>query len=151
MAYATIADVELRLGRDLSTEEEAQVSELLEDVETLIRIRVPDLDEKVANGTIPERLVVMIEVNAVVRVLRNPDAYVSETDGNYSYTRSQNGASGFLELLPQEWEWLFGGSGMFQIVPIDPYGGRVEGGFVRQWDAQTCLCPPSWGFTVRVP
>src|SRR5690349_4350472 len=112
MAYATIADVELRLGRDLTTEEEAQVTELLEDVEAMIRYRIPDLDEKVANGTLPERLVVMVEVNAVVRVLRNPEAYVSETDGNYSYTRSSSGASGYLELTPQEWDWLFGGSGM---------------------------------------
>lgn len=150
MAYATVADVESRLGRDLTTEEEAQVTELLEDVETLIRVRVPDLDEKIADGTIPERLVVMIEVNAVVRVIRNPDAYVSETDGNYSYTRSQSGSSGFLELLPQEWEWLFGGNGMFQLVPVSPYGDRVEGGYVRQRDAHL-ICPPSWGFTVRVP
>lgn len=150
MAYATIADVESRIGRDLSTEEEAQVTELLEDVETLIRVRIPDLDERVADGRIPERLVVMVEVNAVVRVIRNPDAYVSETDGNYSYTRSQSGASGFLEILDQEWEWLFGGSGMFQIVPVDPYGDRVEGGFVRQRDAHL-ICEPSWGFTVRVP
>lgn len=149
MAYATVADVETRLGRDLTDEEEAQVTELLEDVETLIKTRIPDLDAKVADGTIPERLVVMVEVNAVIRVLRNPDAYVSETDGNYSYTRSQDGSSGYLNILPIEWDWLFGGGGMFQIVPISPFGDRVEGG-ARQPDAHY-WCPPSWGFTVRVP
>lgn len=148
MAYATPTDVEARIGRELTPDENLQVSELLEDVETLIRIKIPDLDAKVAEGTIPERLVVMIEVNAVVRVLRNPDAYVSETDGNYSYTRSANGASGYLEILALEWDWLFGGNGMFQIVPISPFGGRVEG--ARQPDAHL-ICPPSWGFTVRVP
>lgn len=149
MAYATPADVETRLGRDLTPEEEAQVSELLEDVETIIKLRIPDLDAKVADGTIPERLVVMIEVNAVVRVLRNPEAYVSETDGNYSYQRSTEGAMGYLDLLPIEWDWLFGGGGMFQIVPVDPNGGRVEGG-ARQPDAHY-WCPPSYGWTVRIP
>jgi hypothetical protein len=151
MAYATVADVEARIGRDLTPEEETQVTTLLEDVETIIKIRIPDLDAKVLSGEIPERLVVMIEVNAVVRVLRNPEAYVSETDGNYSYTRSNNGATGYLDLLPIEWDWLFGGSGMFQIIPVSPYGDRVEGGYVTQPDAKSCLCPPSWGFTVRVP
>jgi hypothetical protein len=149
MAYATTADVETRLGRDLSPEEEAQVTELLEDVETIIKLRISDLDAKVTSGEIPERLVIMIEVNAVVRVLRNPDAYVSETDGNYSYTRSTEGANGYLELLPIEWDWLFGGGGMFQIVPVSPFGDRVEGG-ARQPDAHY-WCPPSYGWTVRVP
>lgn len=148
MAYATPQDVEARIGRELTPEETLQVSELLEDVETLIRIKIPDLDAKVDDGTIPERLIVMIEVNAVVRVLRNPEAYVSETDGNYSYTRSTNGASGYLEILPLEWDWLFGGNGMFQIIPVSPYGGRVEGQI--QPNAHY-LAPPSWGFTVRVP
>lgn len=148
MAYATPADVEARIGRELTPEETIQVGELLEDVEALIKLRIPDLDAKVADGMIPERIVVMVEVNAVVRVLRNPEAYVSETDGNYSYTRSQSGASGYLELLPIEWEWLFGGTGMFQIIPVSPYGEYVEG--ARQPNAHY-WCPPSWGFTVRVP
>lgn len=149
MAYATVADVESRLGRDLSTEEENQVEVLLDDVEALIRARITDLDERVAASANYERIVVMVEVNAVVRVLRNPEAYVSETDGNYSYQRSTTTASGMLELLPVEWDWLGGGSDMFQIVPTDPFGDRVEGG-ARQPDAHY-WCPPSWGFTVRIP
>jgi len=148
VAYATPADVAARIGRELTPEETIQVGELLEDVEALIKLRIPDLDAKVADGTIPERIVVMVEVNAVVRVLRNPEAYVSETDGNYSYTRATNGATGYLDLLPIEWDWLFGGNGMFQIIPISPYGESVEG--ARQPNAHY-WCPPSWGFTVRVP
>jgi len=149
MAYATVVDVESRLGRDLSTEEENQVTVLLDDVEALIRARIPDLDDRVAASANYERIVVMVETNAVVRVLRNPDAYVSETDGNYSYQRASQGSNGMLELLPVEWEWLGSGSDMFQIIPTDPYGDRIEGG-ARQPDAHY-WCPPSWGFTVRVP
>lgn len=147
MAYATPEDVEKRLGRELTPEETIQVGEMLEDVEAMIRLRVPDLDERVESGEIPDRIVIMIEVNAVLRVLKNPDAYVSETDGNYSYTRSSEGASGYLTILPIEWDWLLGDRGMFQIVPVSPYGGHVEG--ARQPDAHM-LCPPSWGFRVRV-
>lgn len=147
MAYATPADVEVRLGRELTPEETAQVAELLEDVEMMIKLKIPDLDAKVADGTIPERLVILVEVNAVIRVLRNPDAFVSETDGNYSYTRSSDGASGYLSILPIEWEWLLGDGGMFQIIPVSPTGDSVEGS--RQPNAHL-ICPPSWGWRVRV-
>ena len=99
MAYATVEDVQTRLGRELSPEETQMVLALLEDVEAMIRQRIPDLDEKIEDGKIQERIVVMVEVNAVLRVLRNPDAFLSETDGNYSYTRSSDGASGYLEIL----------------------------------------------------
>ena|SRR5690242_6226480 len=149
MAYATVADVEARLGRELTPDEENQATVLLEDVEGMIRARITDLDERVAANPNYERIVIMVEANAVLRVIRNPDAYVSETDGNYSYQRAAAGASGMLEILPVEWDWLGGGSDMFQIVPVSPYGDRVEGG-ARQPDAHY-WCPPSWGFTVRVP
>lgn len=148
MAYATVEDVEARLGRELTDDEETQVLALLEDVEAMIKLRIPDLDERVADGRIPERIVVMVEVNAVIRVIRNPDAFISETDGNYSYQRSSDGASGYLEILPNEWDWLTGDGGMFQIVPVSPYGDRVEGGY-RQPDAHY-WCPPSYSFRVRI-
>jgi hypothetical protein len=147
MAYATTTDVETRLGRQLTPDETIQVGELLEDVEAIIKINIPDLDVKVADGTIPLRIVVMVEVNAVLRVLKNPDAYVSETDGNYSYTRSTDGASGYLSILPIEWDWLTGGSEMFQIVPVSPFGGRVEG---QMMPGREYLPEPSWGFPIRV-
>lgn len=152
MAYATVADVEKRLGRELTPEEEAQVAEMLEDIEALIRLRIPNLDQQIDSGKIPERVLVMVEVNAVLRVLRNPDAFISETDGNYSYTRASDGVSGYLDLLPIEWDWLFGrGSGMFQLVPVSPHDSRYgREGFTRQPDAHE-IWPPSWGWVVRVP
>ncbi len=148
MAYATVEDVQIRLGRELSPDETQMVLALLEDVEAMIRQRIPDLDEKIADGEIQERIVVMVEVNAVLRVLRNPDAFLSETDGNYSYTRSSDGASGYLEILPNEWDWLCDTGGMFQLIPITPYGDRLEGGY-RQPDAHY-WCPPSCSWRVRV-
>lgn len=149
MAYATVEDVEARLGRELTPDEADQVGILLEDAEAIIKMRVPNLDELVDDGTIPERIVVMIEVQMVLRVLRNPDAFISETDGNYSYTRSSSGASGYLEVLPLEWDWLMRGRGQYQLVPIPPYADMAEG-YRRQPDAHDWAGNAEW-WVVRVP
>jgi hypothetical protein len=147
MAYAALEDVEARLMRSATEEEAVMIEQLLEQVEAIIRLRIPDLDQKILNGDISETIVVMVEVNAVMRVMNNPEAFMSETDGNYSYQRNLSGASGYLDILPIEWEWLSGARGMFQIIPVRPGGRRVEGGVNEDhW-----FPPPSWGFTVRVP
>ena len=49
MAYATVADVEARLGRSLEAGEQDIVETRLNDVELLIRHRIPDLDARVAD------------------------------------------------------------------------------------------------------
>lgn len=107
MAYAKASDVNERLvGRDLDDEESVIVETRLDDAEELIRLRVPDIDDKVASGEIRERLVVMVEAEAVLRLIRNPDGYSQETDGNYSYSISAAVASGRLEIRPEEWRLL---------------------------------------------
>lgn len=149
MAYATAQDVEARLGRDLRPEEVEQVEILLEDAEAILLMRIPNLHDLVTSGEIPERIVVMVEVQMVLRVLRNPDAFISETDGNYSYTRSSSGASGYLEVLPLEWDWLMRGRGQYQLVPVPPYGTTPEG-YTRQPDAHDWAGCAEW-WVVRVP
>lgn len=126
MSYATPGDVAVRLGRELSEEEEAQVQVLLDDVELIIKLRVPDLDEKITDGTIQEAVVVMIEANSVARVLRNPEGYLSETDGNYSYQINTSVASGLLDILGVEWGWLGVSRGIYTIAPYVnvPYPAR---------------------------
>lgn len=122
MAYATPADVEARLGRELDPEETVLVQTRLNDVELIIKSRIPDLDAKIASGAISEEVVVMIESEAVLRLIRNPDGYTAETDGNYSYQISTQVASGRLEILPWEWEMLGWGVGAFVIAPsLAPY------------------------------
>ena len=122
MAYATVADVEARLGRSLDPSEQTIVQTRLNDVELIIRANIPDLDEKVADGTIDEDLLVMIECEAVLRLIRNPEGYTAETDGNYSYQISSRVASGRLDILPEEWDWLGYHRGAFTIRPdLSPY------------------------------
>lgn len=117
MAYATPDDVEARLGRELDETETRLVETRLADVELLIKSRVPDLDEQIANGKIDPALVVMIEAEAILRLIRNPDGYTQETDGTYSYTISKDVASGKLSLLDGEWWRLGVGRGIYSIAP----------------------------------
>jgi hypothetical protein len=72
----------------------------------MIRRRVPTLDALVDAGTVDPDDVVQVESDAVLRLVRNPDGYLSESDGNYTYMLRSDLASGKLEVLPEEWELL---------------------------------------------
>lgn len=122
MAYATVADVEARLGRSLDTSEQTIVSTRLNDVELLIRNKIPDLDAKISSGVIDVEVLIMVECESVLRLIKNPDGYTAETDGNYSYQISARVASGRLDILPEEWALLGVRSGAFTIRPdLSPY------------------------------
>jgi hypothetical protein len=119
VAYAEAKDVEDRFIRPLDTDEQRVVGTRLNDAERMIKRRVPDLDAQIVAGTIDQDDVVMIEADMVLRLIRNPDGYTSETDGNYSYTISQQVSSGKLEVLPDEWDLL--GIKTGGIYSIRPY------------------------------
>ena len=103
--------------RPLDEDEKRVVAARLEDAELLLRSRIPDLDEKVTTGVLDQALVVMVEAEMVLRLIRNPDGLVQETDGSYSYSTSQKVASGLLEVLPREWTLLGVRSGVYIIDP----------------------------------
>lgn len=103
MSYAAPKDIADRLGRSLTDEETTLVSTRLGDVERKIRRRIPDLDVKAAADADYLAEVVRIEAEAVLRLVRNPEGYLQETDGTYGYMFSQQVASGRLEILPEEW------------------------------------------------
>lgn len=132
MAYAGPEDIQARLGRELD-ESEAQIVETrLDDAEELILVRIPDLDAKVASGEIRERLVVLVESEAVMRLIRNPEGFTAETDGNYSYQIDARVSSGRLHIDDDEWSLLGLRRGMFTIaprldIPSGPYHYPYEG------------------------
>jgi hypothetical protein len=115
MAYATVADVEARLGRSLEAGEQQIVETRLNDVEILIRSRITDLDERIANGSTDLEALIMVEANAVLRLIKNIDGFRAETDGNYSYQIDDRVASGRLDILSDEWALLGLTSGVFTI------------------------------------
>jgi hypothetical protein len=112
MTYATVDDVAVRLGRPITDSNEvAQVNAWLEDTEALIRARIPDLDEQVTSGALDEELVVLVECNAVIRKIKNPDGKQNEKIDDYSYGLTAEAARGDLFLTDEEWDLLTPGSG----------------------------------------
>lgn len=123
MAYASATDVAALLARELDTAETALVERRLAQVERMILRRVPDLATQIDAGDLDEADVIDIEAEAVLRLIRNPEGYTSESDGTYSYQFDRETASGKLEILSEEWERLgIRPSRMFSIVPN--LGGR---------------------------
>lgn len=118
MAYATASDVQALAARELSVEESALADRRLEQVERLIKRRIPDLDTQVNAGDIDEDDLIDIEAEAVWRVLRNPEGLFMEMDGNYQYQRSRESADGSLRILPAEWQTL--GVRVGSMFCIDP-------------------------------
>lgn len=140
MSYASSSDVQDRLGRPLTEDETTQVEALLADAEVLIKQKIPDLDEKVESEEISTQVVVMVESNAVVRLLRNPNGYTGETDGTYSYQISWRLASGSLTITDHEWGLLGLSSGVFSVNP------RVRTWFQRvREDAPDGVHPFAYG------
>ena len=118
MSYAAAADVQAVLGRALTTEETALVERRLAQVERKLIRRIPDLLEQIADGDLDEVDVIDIEAEAVLRLIRNPEGYASESDGTYSYQFNRETASGKLEILAEEWERLgIKPSRMFALAP----------------------------------
>lgn len=117
MAYATTADIEARLGRTLDPSETQIATTRLGDAELIIRSRVRDLDVLVTSGTLDRGLVVMVEADALLRLIRNPDGYTTETDGNYTYSIDASVASGRLQILDSEWALLGVRRSVFVLAP----------------------------------
>lgn len=120
-AYATAGDVATRWGKaeeDLDPEIVALIEVRLGDVERMIKRRIKDLDDQIAADKIDVEDVKQVESDAVLRLARNPEGYMSESDGNYTYMLRSDLSSGKLEILPDEWETLgVSASGMFIIAP----------------------------------
>lgn len=117
MAYADLADVQARYHLPIDSSMEPLVLARLQDAEDKIRIRIPDLDERVDQGTIAKNTVVRVTADAVIRLVRNPDGYISETDGNYTYQLSFDGGGSDLTISPAEWRDLGIRKGIRVIQP----------------------------------
>lgn len=129
MTYANVNDVSTRLGRPISDATEiAQVNAWLGDVEALILARIPALATGVSAGLPTEAVVVMVEANAVVRKVRNPEGKVSERIDDYDYRLNENAGRGDLFLTDEEWALLEPGSGQGAFT-ITPGGSRAREGW----------------------
>lgn len=120
MAYATASDVTARWARTPTDEETTLIEVRLDDVERMIKRKIPDLATKVDDSADYRDDVIQVEADAVLRLVRNPEGYLSETDGNYTYMLTQDMATGRLEVLPEEWEILGVVRRRFSVLIPDP-------------------------------
>lgn len=106
MAFATANDVVELWAKEPEPEVMTLIGRRLEQVERMIRRRIPNLDLKVAASETFEADLVDIEADVVLRLVRNPEGYMSETDGTYTYQLSADLSSGKLEITDDEWTVL---------------------------------------------
>ncbi len=106
MAYASAADVITLWAKEPEAEVIVLIERRLEQVERMIRRRVIDLDYRVTDSSIFEADLIDIEADSVLRLVRNPEGYISETDGGYTYQMQADLAAGKLEITDDEWTIL---------------------------------------------
>lgn len=113
MAFATVEDVQKRLGRDLTAAETAQVTEWLQDLEADIRARIPDIDALMADTETGEsytRTVTRVVAETIVAKLKNPKGLRQYTESvdDYSLTETVDVAnsSGRLMISDDDWDLL---------------------------------------------
>ena len=128
MSYATVVDVATRLGRPIDdVGEQAQVQAWLDDAEALILSRIPNLPDLIADGSPTVATLVMVESNAVIRKIRNPEGYTSETIDDYTYRYNEQVRRGDIFFTDDEWGLLLPGrSGAWTITPSGARGRRGE-------------------------
>ncbi|AMO43987.1 head-tail adaptor Ad1 [Mycobacterium phage Bactobuster] len=106
MAYAKATDVVELWAKEPEPEVMGLITRRLEQVERMIKRRIPNLDLKVAADATFEADLIDIESDAVLRLVRNPEGYISETDGAYTYQLAADLSQGRLVILDDEWTTL---------------------------------------------
>ena len=133
MVYAAVSDVEVRYGRTLSDSESAQVEAWIEDLESEINERVPNLYDLIAAGRPTYGTVKRVVCAAVIRKLQNPEGLRTTTVAidDYSTTKTvdSSNSAGFLGLTDEEWSLLSPGSSgdafTIRTTPAVAYGTWV--------------------------
>lgn len=82
--FADVNDYEVRTGQTLSTEEQAQVTELLGEASALIRLYALGIDDRITAGIPDATLVTGLCVRMVRRYLANPEQAAALTTGPYT-------------------------------------------------------------------
>lgn len=99
----TVEDVQNRYEGDLGTRfQEKYLMEKIADAQDLIDSRLPSVAGRLAGGSLTTRTYKRVVSDVVLRVLRNPEGFTSESEGGVSYSRSAVVSSGNLWLTAQD-------------------------------------------------
>ena len=150
MSYTTVQDVEAEWNQQVPDGSLVHVQRLIEKAERLLVRRIPDLADRIDDDRLTEADVVDVVCSMVLRVLRNPTGFRSESAGDYSYSADAASASGRIQLLPSERRLLVGGTGgAFTIRPYVWPPVEYGGGDVSLLDSgpDTVMVFPEESFT----
>ena len=86
MALVTADDVQVRLGRDLTVSQRAQVDAWLTDLEALAEARAPGFVARSFNGSPSLEVVRAVFAQAVRRIMLNPEGLRQESRTIDDYT-----------------------------------------------------------------
>lgn len=120
MAYASADDVVVLWAKEPEPEVMLLIERRLDQVERMIRRRIPSLDTLAAASATFMADLIDIEADVVLRLVRNPEGYISETDGSYTYQLQTDLSGGRLVVLNDEWTALgvYRLSRMSTIAPL---------------------------------
>ncbi len=99
---ASVNDLKEVFELDIPDALEPRAQALLDRAEARLKRLRPGLADNVASGAVDEVLVRGAIVDAVLRVLRNPQGYASEQVGDLSYRLSAAASSGLLDFTARE-------------------------------------------------
>lgn len=118
-SLADVTDVTDVYG-DLTPLQTSQVTAWLARLSAVVRLRYRTIDARIAASPDLDVVTRGVLVDAVLRVLRNPDGRVSETIDDYTYRRADSVADGTLYLTDAEW---------LLLAPIDASQATATGAF----------------------
>ncbi|MEV7606114.1 hypothetical protein AB0N65_11805 [Paenarthrobacter sp. NPDC089322] len=125
MAYATVADVEVRYGQTFEGAQSAQVAVWIEDLEAEILEKIPTLPILIEAGRPTVGTLKRLICRAIIRHLNNPKGLKRRTESVDDYSVSEEpwieGTPGSVELTDAEWAELLPGSSE-EAFTITPYG-----------------------------
>ena len=128
---ATSNDLVARSLRTLTTQELQVGATLLDDAWNVIVSRIPTVDTRATPDSEFASLVKQVECAMVLRVLNNPNGYLSENIDDYEYRRDQAVSTGALYLSDAEYGLLTAGDvSSDSAFTIKPAGWRRDGHWV---------------------
>lgn len=101
----TYVDIQDRF-RTLSSDEMQTIGSLISDAEDILANAAANLGIQETDDEQTGRTFTRIVANMVIRVLRNPDGYLTETIDDYTYRRDAAVSAGSLYVTPAEVEQL---------------------------------------------
>ena len=115
------SDLEAR-WRALTDAELSNAEAFLDDAWALLQARRPTLEDDMIDGTVAEANVRRVVCAMVLRVLKNPDGYDSESLDDWSGHRNALTASGLLYVSPEELADVTPGRREVRSVRLTVYG-----------------------------